>query len=119
MSRRAHERALHVCKNVMPHSTLVLELAAVAEAAPAAYARVFCSGSGGKLSFQRTPTRWVTSEHVSAAACFVRGCSRPLNVAYGSKAAVDGPQCYVRFSPQSGTKRTIGARLLSATSGRW
>jgi hypothetical protein len=27
----------------------------------------------GKLSFQRSPTRWVSSEHVSGAACFVRG----------------------------------------------
>jgi hypothetical protein len=27
----------------------------------------------GKLSFQRSPTRWVANEHVPAAACFVRG----------------------------------------------
>jgi hypothetical protein len=27
----------------------------------------------GKLSFQRSPTRWVTNEHVLGAACFVRG----------------------------------------------
>jgi hypothetical protein len=26
----------------------------------------------GKLSFQRSPTRWVANEHVSGAACFVR-----------------------------------------------
>lgn len=27
----------------------------------------------GKLSFQRSPTRWVLGKHISAAACFVRG----------------------------------------------
>ncbi len=27
----------------------------------------------GKLSFQRSPTRWVANEHVPGAACFVRG----------------------------------------------
>lgn len=27
----------------------------------------------GKLSFQRSPPRWVANEHVSGAACFVRG----------------------------------------------
>jgi len=26
----------------------------------------------GKLSFQRSPTRWVANEHVPGAACFVR-----------------------------------------------
>mgnify|MGYP000037591973 FL=1 len=28
---------------------------------------------GGRLSFQRSPTRWVDDEHVSGAAYFVRG----------------------------------------------
>jgi Nucleotide modification associated domain 2/Nucleotide modification associated domain 3 len=32
-------------------------------------------GFDGKLSFQRSPTRWVLGEHISAAACFVRGLS--------------------------------------------
>jgi hypothetical protein len=34
--------------------------------------RIF-GGFDGKISFQRSPTRWVANEHVSAAASFVRG----------------------------------------------
>jgi hypothetical protein len=36
------------------------------------------------------------------------------DVCFGSSVAVDGPHGHVRFPPQSGPKRTIGARPLSA-----